>query len=179
MIIVTPSPYGHGPGHDDCQDVQVLKQKYAAVINVSDGPELTFDLQAAGVPSYWFPVHEVNQWGYGPFYGAAKVYDRYNGNILIHCHAGVNRSRCITYAILKAHGWTDSAILSGYGGWVLEQWETNVQKGYIYEDTIDMLKARYQYPTYSLMGLLGIINSKHLHNKTKEVDALIQKFYKK
>ena len=64
------------------------------------------------MPSFWFPVAELSFWNYAPFYGVAKVYDSFkNKRILIHCHAGKNRSPSIAYIVLKSEGYTDKEIL--------------------------------------------------------------------
>ena len=81
---------------------------YCAVINVSDSPCATFDYQMK-LPSFWFPIQEVSYWGYSPFYGALKVVNEYfkgDKPVLIHCHAGANRSPSVAYAILLSKGYS-------------------------------------------------------------------------
>ena len=39
-------------------------QHYCAVINVADSQCATFDYQKAGIPSFWFPINEIGQWGH-------------------------------------------------------------------------------------------------------------------
>jgi rhodanese-related sulfurtransferase len=76
---------------------------------VSDSPYATFDYQKVGIPSFWFPIQEMGKWGYSPFYGTLKVVNEYykgDKPILVHCHAGANRSPTIAYAILLAKGYT-------------------------------------------------------------------------
>ena len=82
---------------------------YCAVVNVSDSQCATFDYQKAGIPSFWFPINEIAYWGHSPFFGTLWVVNEYfrgDNPILIHCHAGANRSPSIAYAILRAKGYT-------------------------------------------------------------------------
>lgn len=88
---------------------ELASQYYSAVINVSDSPCATFDYQKSGVPSFWFPINEIEFWGHSPFYGAIKVVNEYyegDKPILIHCHAGANRSPSVAFAILLAKGYS-------------------------------------------------------------------------
>ena len=39
----------------------------------------------------------------------------------------------------------------------------NILKQYIPHDIIEFLQARKQYPTYSLMGLLGVMGSSNMY----------------
>ena len=136
-------------------------EKYKAVVNVSDTPETTFEFADKGIPSFWFPVNEIHLWGYSPFYGTAKVIDKYC-DILLHCHAGVNRSKSIAYAILKTEDMSDEEIKIHIKDDVARLFESNIRKGYIYPDIIRFLKERKNYPTYSIMGLLQSIESPNL-----------------
>jgi hypothetical protein len=86
----------------------VAASYYCAVINVADSPCATFDYQLR-VPSFWFPINEIGQWGHSPFFGTLRVADHYfkgDKPVLIHCHAGANRSPSIAFAILLAKGYT-------------------------------------------------------------------------
>ena len=88
---------------------ELVSQYYSAVINVSDSPCATFDYQKSGLPSFWFPINEIEFWGHSPFYGAIKIVNEYykgDKPILIHCHAGANRSPSVAFAILLAKGYT-------------------------------------------------------------------------
>lgn len=177
-----------GPGDKfDFRSVRMMKL-YDVVINVSDSPCATLEISSSvefslmATSSYWFPIHEVWHWGYAPFYGAAKVIDfhleRYShlaeasfARFLIHCHAGVNRSVSVAYAILKAEGYPDDELLIHRalglkpepGERASRQFDSNVRKGYIPYDIIDFLKARKEYPSYSIMGLLEKIGSRNLY----------------
>lgn len=139
---------------------------FAAVINVADSPCRTFEVNG---PSFWFPVHETGRWGYAPFYGAAKVIDHFREikkPILVHCHGGVNRSPSVVYAILASDGLSDGEIVVRYPLFGLagmhEIYYRNVHNHCIERDTISMLAARHNYPTYSLCGLLGVIKSPNI-----------------
>ncbi len=151
---------------------------FAAVINVADDPCQNFRIN---VPNYWFPIHETGIWGYSPFYGAAKVVDQYGDQdkpILIHCHAGANRSPSVTYAVLASNGATTKYLdenfkLYGPGG-LQEIYERNIKKGCIFPDTIAMLKARHNYNSFCIHGLLSEIASPNLFNPNfKRMDLKI------
>ena len=144
-----------------------------AVVNVADTPELSFELADSGKPSFWFPINEIWHWGYSPFYGTAKVVDRYQ-DVLIHCHAGVNRSKCVAWAILKAEGMSDVEAAQSIKDDVSRLFAMNLRKGYIPVDIIEFLRARHIYKTYSMMGLLAAIKSPNLI-LNKKADNLIQK----
>ena len=112
---------------------------YSAVINVSDSPCASFDYQLK-VPSFWFPINEIAKWEYSPFYGAMKVVNEYwkgDKPILIHCHAGANRSPSIAYAILLAKGYTeDEAEKSLNYPDLREVFERNIDRGHIPKNII-------------------------------------------
>ena len=113
--------------------------------------------------SLWVPIHEVGIWGYSPFYVAAKMLDlkqqmKDTRPILLHCHAGVNRSRCVAHAVLSAEGNCQKEIDELD---VLRLFALNQQKGYIPEDIHLMIVERKKYDTYSIHGLniLSIIKT--------------------
>ena len=157
-ITVTRSPATNG--YSDRYDN--LIEECSAIINVSDTPELSFTLASQGKPSFWFPIHETNDWGYAPFYGSAKVVDHYK-TVVIHCLAGVNRSKCVAYAILKAEGFSDVDISNHINDDVSRLFGYNMNKwGCIPFDIIPFLQARKINPTYSIAGLLQEIKSPNL-----------------
>jgi len=155
-------------GLDNVLDVQpnIISQNYCAVINVADSPCATFDYQRHGVPSFWFPINEIGAWGHSPFYGALKVVNEYHkwGDkpVLIHCHAGANRSPSVAYAVLLAKGYTpleaekelDYPELSGV-------FTRNIERKHIPSNIIDFLKEveRSNNPTLSLNEGLRRLNA--------------------
>jgi hypothetical protein len=136
----------------------VIKEHYCAVINVSDSPCATFDYQRAGMPSFWFPINEMAKWTHAPFYGALKVVNEYyegNKKVLIHCHAGANRSPCIAFAILltKGYTWQEAEESLNYERlyWVFQR---NIKRGHIPPDIIKFLMGCDIDSTFSIMGVL-------------------------
>lgn len=122
---------------------EVVSDFYCAVINVSDHPCSSFDFQLK-VPSFWFPINEVGRWGYSPFYGVMRVVNNYwkgDKPVLIHCHAGANRSPSVAYAILMAKDYTpieaeQSLIYDG-----LEKvFQRNITRNHIPPNIIEFLK---------------------------------------
>lgn len=154
--------------HPFYKNPEFVKEKHFAVINVSDTPCLTFDYMAAGVPSYWVPIQEVWHWGYSPFYVAAKVLDlklskKDERPILIHCHAGANRSASVAHAILISELPDDNAVEEIQKLDMDLLFNINISKNFIPSDIIEFLKVRKQYPSYSIMGLLQAIGSKNIY----------------
>lgn len=136
------------------------EEKFSAIINVSDSPCSTFDHSC---PSFWFPIQELGRWGHAPFYAAAKVVDHYDVEgslpVAIHCHAGVNRSMCVTLAIQLADGhWPKEINIKPWNGpaeGCMGLFERNIQKGCIPDNIVEFLAERKQFPTYSILGLLA------------------------
>lgn len=146
---------------------------YSAIINVTDSPYYLFE---SPVPYYWFPIHETNQFGYAPFYGAAKVWDQYkksNKPVLFHCSAGVNRSVSVCYAVLRSDGITDKELDLLYPTkYIQSTYNLNIKKGFVFEDTIKFLVARHEFPTYSIGGLLISIQSPNCYYKRNEKESI-------
>lgn len=148
---------------------------FSAVINVADSPCQLFD---SPVSQYWFPIHEVGHWGYEPFYAAAKVVDHYieKGSkrpIIIHCHAGVLRSPCVAYAIGESFRLAGKFFEYGYIGNVFKEtqeqtaahiktiFDEKIDQGFIPPGVVEFLTKRFDWPTYSVGGLLekaGLFN---------------------
>lgn len=164
MFKVTPDPTNCVQFKDDTY----VKESFDAVVNVSDSPCKTFDYIKLGIPSFWYPIHEVWIWGYAPFFGTAKVLDEFYKTkpILLHCHAGVNRSANVAYAVLKAEGYNNKEIQERSGidaNFTENLFNRNISRKYVPHDIIEFLQARKQYPTYSLMGLLGKMGSSNMY----------------
>ena len=147
-------------------DVEEIMGSYAAVINVSSSPEMTFEFIKRKFPSFWTPVQELGSWGYAPFFVASMVFSEYKDAgkpILIHCAAGVNRSVSVAYAVLMGMGYTEEQtqqlIMESRVWQAKGVFDMNVRRKYVFDDTLDFLKARNEHPTYGICGLLGIINS--------------------
>jgi len=135
----------------------VASHQYSAVINVSDSPCASFDYQL-NLPSFWFPINEVGRWDYSPFFGALKVVNEYYKGekpILIHCHAGANRSPSIAYAILLAKGYTieEAEESLNYKNMSLV-FKRNIERKHIPDNIINFLKATDKNPALSLYGVL-------------------------
>ena len=169
MFVVTRTP----KGLDNILSVkpELASQFYCAVINVSDSQCATFDYQRAGVPSFWFPINEIGQWGHAPFYGALKVVNEYFNNlkpVLIHCHAGANRSPSIAYAIMLAKGYTPSEaeVSINYDN-LREVFQRNIERKHIPKNIVEFLKEADKDQTTSLHAVL------------RELDALYDEWSQK
>jgi hypothetical protein len=121
-----------------------MAQKCCAIINVADSPCATFDYQLH-VPSFWFPINEIGQWGHYPFFGALRVVNQYykgDKPVLIHCHAGANRSPSVAFAILLAKGYTvQEAEESLEYEDLHEVFQRNLTKQHIPQNIIQFLEA--------------------------------------
>lgn len=133
-------------GLDNILSVQpdVISEYFCAVVNVSDSPCATFDYQLK-IPSFWFPINEIAQWGHSPFYGTLRVVNQYykgDKPVLIHCHAGANRSPSVAFAILLAKGYTPKEAEESLKYEDLtEVFARNIERKHIPANIIDFLKA--------------------------------------
>lgn len=154
----------------------IANQYYCAVINVADSPCATFDYQKEGIPSFWFPIKEIGAWDYYPFYGTLKVVNEYykgDKPILIHCHAGANRSPSVAYAILLAKGYTSQEAEESlqYEGFS-KIFTRNIKRNHIPDNIIDFLKKcgeRY-FETASLHGVLANLDGNYREWSHKKFD---------
>jgi len=136
---------------------ELASQFYCAVINVSDSPCATFDYQL-NIPSFWFPINEIGQWGHSPFYGALKVVNHYykgDKPILIHCHAGANRSPSVAFAILLAKGYTPQEAEKSLKYEEFAQvFQRNVDRKHIPTNIVEFLQEADKDDTTSLHFVL-------------------------
>ena len=159
IFVVTRTP----KGLDNVLSVQpdVVSSFYSAVINVSDSPCATFDYQLK-IPSFWFPIHEIEHWGYSPFFGTLRAVNQYykgDKPILIHCHAGANRSPSIAYSILKTKGYTDEeATKSLLYSDISKVFQRNIQLKHIPSNILEFLFVAEHHPDKSLNGVLLNLN---------------------
>jgi hypothetical protein len=161
IFVVTKTP----KGLDSILSVQpdIASQYYCAVINVSDSQCATFDYQRSGIPSFWFPINEISKWGYSPFLGALRVVNEYykgDKPVLIHCHAGANRSPSVAYAILLSKGYTPKEAEASlkYEG-LSEVFLRNIERDHVPKNIIEFLKMADKHPELSLEWILRKIDS--------------------
>jgi hypothetical protein len=156
MFVVTRTP----KALDNVLSVnpEVAAQRYCAVVNVSDSQCATFDYQPH-MPSFWFPINEIGQWGHGPFLGTLRVVNQYfkgDKPVLIHCHAGANRSPSVAYAVMLAKGYTkEEASQSLDYDHIEDVFNRNIQRKHIPANIHEFLKVAVESEeTFSLMGIL-------------------------
>ena len=172
IFVVTPTP----KGINQILSVQpdVAAKYYCAVVNVSDSECATFDYQKAGVPSFWFPINEIGKWGHSPFFGTLRVVNEYyHGDkpILIHCHAGANRSPSVAYAILLAKGYTPQEAKESLNYEDLsEVFDRNIERKHIPDNIIEFLKMANEHPEYSLEFVLRKIDAWYNEWSQKKYD---------
>lgn len=142
----------------------VAAAHYCAVINVSDSPCASFDYQLK-VPSFWFPINEAGEWGHSPFYGALRVVNEYykgDKPVLIHCHAGANRSPSVAFAILLAKGYTlqEAEESLNYPN-MTQVFERNLERKHIPKNIISFLKKAEEihHANTSLYSVLRNLDS--------------------
>jgi hypothetical protein len=163
IFVVTRTP----KGLDNILSVKpdVAASFYAAVINVSDSPCASFDYQLK-LPSFWFPIHEIEPWGYTPFLAALRVVNEfYKGDkpILIHCHAGANRSPSVAFAILKAKGYTDDeAAQSLKYTDIAKVFQRNITMKLIPKNIIRFLEVAEKHQDRSMNGLMAVLHEGYL-----------------
>lgn len=159
IFVVTRTP----KGMDQILSVKpdVAASYYCAVINVSDSPCASFDYQLK-VPSFWFPINEIAQWGHSPFYGSLRVVNEYfkgDKPVLIHCHAGANRSPSVAYAILLSKGYTpqEAEESLGYPN-LTEVFKRNVERKHIPHNIVDFL-VKAQEPVHATTSLYSVLRN--------------------
>lgn len=161
---------------------ELASQYYSAIINVSDSPCATFDYQKAGLPSFWFPINEIEFWGHSPFYGAIKVVNEYYKNdkpVLLHCHAGANRSPSIAFAILLAKGYsvTEAEESLDYPN-ISKVFSRNIERKHIPRNIIDFLVEANKNETTSLhycLRRLDVIYKKQSQDKFDQQNNYVLK----
>ena len=151
----------------------VAASYYCAVVNVSDSPCASFDYQLK-VPSFWFPINEISQWSHSPFFGTLKVVNHYfkgDKSVLIHCHAGANRSPSIAYAILLAKGYTPQEAEESLNYEKLsEVFQRNIERKHIPKNIIEFLKMADEDTTTSLHMVLRNIDALYDEWSQKKFD---------
>ncbi len=81
-------------------------KNYDYVINVSDEFYSEIETKIKNhnllIKSFWFPMNEVRKdVGLNSIYGAMVILfeaEKHNKKVYLHCHAGVNRSKCVLAA---------------------------------------------------------------------------------
>lgn len=143
----------------------IISQYYSAVINVSDSECATFDYQRAGIPSFWFPINEVEHWGHAPFLGVLRVVNEYykgDKPILIHCHAGANRSPSIAYAILLTKGYSvqEAEESLNYTN-ISKVFEANMERKQIPYNILNFLKEAEKDSSLSVKHILMRLDNQY------------------
>lgn len=134
-----------------------INKYFCAVINLSDTPCGTFKLQGV-IPSYWVPILEEKAWGYAALFATIRVVqEHYKGEkpVLIHCHAGMNRSPTVASAVMRAFGRSYKNVTDVLGSGCYTKVESNIRLGILPKNTLEFLKYCVLYPTHSLQGVLA------------------------
>lgn len=175
IFVVTRTP----KGLDNVISVQpnVAGQFYCAVINVADSPCATFDYQRAGVPSFWFPIHEVEHWGYTSFLAAIRVVNEYYKSdkpVLIHCHAGANRSPSVAFSILKAKGYTDTEAEESLNYPNMSKvFQRNIELGHIPRNIIEFLTiANNSDESKSVNGIMLQLQTDYINHYNQKMGSI-------
>lgn len=152
---------------------ELASQLYCAVVNVSDSQCATFDYQPH-LPSFWFPINEIGRWGYGPFLATLRVVNQYfkgDKPVLIHCHAGANRSPSVAYAILLAKGYTieEAEDQLNYPG-LYSVFMRNILRKHIPQNIVEFLKKADKNSTLSLSSVLLCLDAYHDEWAQKKFD---------
>ncbi len=145
------------------EEAQTNSHLYTHFINVDDCPGPQF-----GKPNaFWYPINELSNWGFGPFYWSKKILDEFQkseNKILLHCAAGVCRSPAILVAWLYSRGYYSFEI----NNMIKDDWYTKKFKELQTSQCIPtglnaMYRAMQDYPSYSLMGVLNMIDKRMNH----------------
>ena len=112
---------------------------YDVILSVADTP---IDFPRENY--FWCPIAEFEEWGYTPFLVFLEILKKYHNSekILIHCHAGFNRSATVAYVCLRVLHYSDEAISE-----ILETYsdpqfffKRNVENWHVDKDIIEKLK---------------------------------------
>jgi hypothetical protein len=156
---------------------EFIKENYSAVINVSDTPCATFDYQKEEIPSFWFPIHEVSSfWGYMPFIATLRVVNEYykgDKPILLHCHAGANRSPSVAYAILKTKGYTDKEATESLNYPDVDKvFDRNIILNLIPPNLLEVMIQAEQHPTFGIDRLIMKVDNNYSERAEKIYDTI-------
>ena len=158
MTITTGPEADHTP----IGRTKVRLEDYDVVVNVSDTAGKLFDKPP--VPYYWFPINESGQWGHAPFLGLSRVYQEYNkpdGKMYIHCHAGACRAPIMAWALMTAEGWSKEKIVANLGEratHVEQAFNDRVTRGSIPPDALRLMSRCRAYPDLPLSLLLRMFD---------------------
>jgi hypothetical protein len=166
MFFVSPNPFGnngidgvnyYGNIKSDFFNPDKISEHFCAVINVSDTPCGSFKLQGK-IPTFWVPIFESVAWGYSAMFMTIRVVQEYykgDKPVLIHCHAGMNRSPTMAVLVMRAFGrdFTNVTQVLGAGNW--GKVETNIRTKTIPEDSLKFLEYCIRFPKHSLEGVIG------------------------
>jgi hypothetical protein len=146
------------------EESETNSHKYDAIINVSDSP--TEGLLGTK-DCFWYPINEMSNWGYGPFYWSKKVIDKCvwsNLYTLIHCDGGVCRSPLITVAWLYSTGHSKAEIdfLMGSDSYTRD-FKRMQNENRIPPHLSQLHQVMRDNPTFSLMGCLGKMDRREDH----------------
>jgi len=115
---------------------------------------------------YWFPVDELDYWGYAPFYFTIHQFMKLKKDtplkIGLSCHGGVNRSPTMAYYLMQI--FDDFEICVGLNG--ESAFKRNIAKHLIPHDVVKFGKAAVQTPNYSILGIKRQIK---IYENTKAV----------
>ncbi|MBR9702458.1 dual specificity protein phosphatase family protein [Candidatus Woesearchaeota archaeon] len=118
-------------------------ESFDLFMNVSDCPHevLLPEKPRPDTRMLWYPVAELSDWTYGPFYWSKRVLDEAlekKTQTYLHCDSGVNRSPCIAMAWLtsKKHSLEEAALLisrerESYADTRVSRFQRNIEQGYI------------------------------------------------
>lgn len=146
------------------EEAELNSGRYSHIINVSDHPGPGF-----GLPNnYWYPINEMSNWGYGVFYWSKKILDNIlwtpESKILIHCDGGICRSPSILMGYLYSRGLSRKEIEK----LLIDKWPTKKfsdlqEQNCIPQDLTVFYKYMNFYPSFSLMGILSLMDHRMEH----------------
>ena len=132
-----------------------------------EGPILSFQdspMESLGKNKdlYWFPIDEIDHWGYTPFYWANRVLNSFlkrdvvPETVLIACHAGINRSRTMAYVLSMS---MNLEIEQGHLDY--RKYQSNVKEYKVPEDIFKFMGICQKKKQYSLMSVKHILEGKY------------------
>ena len=127
---------------------EIIESKYDYIINVSDEyiPQCYDAAVKSGIKYFWFPLSEISgDMGINSIYGALQILfiaEQENASVLLHCHAGSNRSPTVANAYYFMRTKQHNTILNDDSDDSINEWLgiktkqnnrllDNIQSGYL------------------------------------------------
>lgn len=141
-------------------------QYFDIFMNVSDSVQYSLDKEKprGDTVFLWYPLRELECWGYEPFFWSKKVLDSAyedDKKVYMHCHAGVNRSpnMALAWLLSRGHSLEEAALISKsgneeYADYLKNKFLRNIEDGHIPDNLPEFYRRIDENPGWGLEGIL-------------------------